>query len=246
LGGEAIDNIRNLMASIAMSLVVPISLGAQEAGKITGRVLDAADKPVVEADVATFWGGDTGTMQPFNGVKTDKEGKFSMPLQSPFAQSVLAMDKDRKNGGMVVVGGQSLKPIEIKLGPLVKVHGDFFCKETNKKPTWTNLFITVAPHIRVAQCSSTKAEFSFLLPPGGYHFRGYGSDVQSVDREVALSVDTPDLDLKTIDMEATIIARHVGKTPPAWHVTDARGPKKDVKLSDFKGKWVLVEFWGFW
>jgi hypothetical protein len=29
-------------------------------------------------------------------------------------------------------------------------------------------------------------------------------------------------------------------------VTDARGVKRDVQLSDFKGKWVLIEFWGFW
>jgi hypothetical protein len=37
-----------------------------------------------------------------------------------------------------------------------------------------------------------------------------------------------------------------GKEPPAWNVTGARGVGKDVKLSDFKGKWVLLEFWGYW
>ena len=29
------------------------------------------------------------------------------------------------------------------------------------------------------------------------------------------------------------------------HITDARGINKDVQPSDFKGKWVLVDFWGF-
>jgi len=238
--------IRSRLMAIAVCLAAPLSLCAQEPTKVTGRVLDAADRPVVEADVATIWAGDTGTMQPVSGVKTNKEGNFSLDLQFPFAQSVLAMDKERKNGGMVVVGAKAPKPVEIKLGPLVKLHGEFFCKELNKRPSWTNVYLTVAPHIRVAECSSQKAEFSFLMPAGAYHFRGYGSDVQRVDREVALRVETPDLDLKTIDMEATIIARHVGKAPPTWHVTDARGTKKDVNLSDFKGKWVLVEFWGFW
>jgi len=37
-----------------------------------------------------------------------------------------------------------------------------------------------------------------------------------------------------------------GKEPPAWNVTGARGVSRDVKLSDFKGKWVLLEFWGYW
>jgi len=65
-------------------------------------------------------------------------------------------------------------------------------------------------------------------------------------RELTLRADQPELDLKTIDVPATVIARHKGKAPPAWKVTDARGVKKDVTLADFKGKWVLVEFWGFW
>jgi hypothetical protein len=239
--------IRRWSMAFVLGLVMPIALSAQEQAKVTGRVIDSADIPVAEADVATFWGADTGKMQPFNGVKTDKDGKFSLPMQAGFAQSVLALDKERKNGGMVVVDGKSAaKPLEIKLGPLVKVHGDFFCKETNKRPTWTNVYLSVAPRVRVAQCSSEKAQFSFLLPAGAYQFWGYGSDVQNVNKDITLSADKPDLDLKTIDMEATIIARHVGKAPPAWNVTDTRGVKKDVKISDFKGKWVLVEFWGFW
>ena len=29
-------------------------------------------------------------------------------------------------------------------------------------------------------------------------------------------------------------------------VTDARGAKKAVRLEDYKGKWVFLEFWGYW
>jgi hypothetical protein len=136
--------------------------------------------------------------------------------------------------------------MEIKVGPLVKVHGDFFCKELNKKPTWTNVYMIAGPNARFFECSSNEAAFSFLLPPGNYKFWGYGTDVQNLTKDLTLSAETPDMDLKTLDMEATIIARHVGKAPPAWNVTDARGAKKEVKISDFKGKWVLMEFWGFW
>src|SRR5262245_18625273 len=39
--------------------------------------------------------------------------------------------------------------------------------------------------------------------------------------------------------------QHFGETPPRWHITDARGVRKDVQPSDFKGKWLLVDFWGF-
>jgi len=187
-------------------------------------------------------------MQPFTGVQSDKEGKFTLSYQNyGQAQALLALDKDRKTGGLVVLEPKSApKEVEIKVGPLVKVHGDFFCKELNKKPTWTNVYLMVGPNARIAQCGSKDAVFSFLLPPGKYKFWGYGADVQNVNKELTLAAETPDLDLKTLDMEATVIARHAGKAPPAWKVTDARGAKSEVKLSDYKGKWVLIEFWGFW
>ena len=37
---------------------------------------------------------------------------------------------------------------------------------------------------------------------------------------------------------------HFGHEPPRWHLTDARGVKRDAQLADFKGKWVLLYFWG--
>ena len=33
--------------------------------------------------------------------------------------------------------------------------------------------------------------------------------------------------------------------PPAWHVTGALDAELPIKIEDFKGKWLLVEFWGF-
>jgi len=42
------------------------------------------------------------------------------------------------------------------------------------------------------------------------------------------------------------LAKLYGKEPPPLKITDARGVDKNVKLSDYKGKWVVLEFWGFW
>ena len=38
--------------------------------------------------------------------------------------------------------------------------------------------------------------------------------------------------------------KHYGEKPPQWHILDARGVPKDAQISDFKGKWLLVYFWG--
>jgi hypothetical protein len=99
---------------------------------------------------------------------------------------------------------------------------------------------------RVLGCDSQEADFSFLLPAGKYKLWGYGADIKDVRRDLTLVADKPELDLQTLNVPATEIAQHKGKIPPPWHVTDARGVKKDLNLADFKGKWVLVEFWGFW
>ena len=63
-------------------------------------------------------------------------------------------------------------------------------------------------------------------------------------REVTLAPGKA-VDLGAIDLKLTPIARLSGKEPPAWHITDARGVPKDVRPSDFKGKWVVLEFWGY-
>ena len=42
------------------------------------------------------------------------------------------------------------------------------------------------------------------------------------------------------------IAKMYGKKPPELTVTDARGLNKDVRISQFAGRWLLIEFWGFW
>ncbi len=232
--------------------LLPMAARAQEEIKIeqikiTGRVVDAADKPVAGAEIAPIWVTQKDKMTAHNGVTSDAEGRFTLSMEFYVrGRALLAMDKDRKTGGLIVVEPkEAVKPQTIKLAPLVRLHGKFDSKELGKRPKWTNVYI-MSGQARVASCISTEATFSFLLPPGPYKFWGYGTDIQDLKKDITLKVGETDVDLGTIEMQATIIARHMGKAPPAWHVTDARGVKKDVKISDFKGKWVLLEFWGYW
>ncbi len=238
---------RSWIVVALLGALAPMAAQAQEEVTVKGRVVDTAGKPVVGADVASFWMADKGKMQPYNGVTTKDDGQFTLTFTSyGQVQGFLAADKDRKHGGLCVVDPKDAKkPIEINLAPLVHLHGKFDCKELGKRQAWTNVYV-MSGQSSFLQCSSQEAAFSFYLPPGTYKFWGYGTDIQDYQKEFTAEADKPDLDLKTIDMAATIIARHKGKAPPAWHVTDARGVKKEVKLSDFKGKWVFMEFWGYW
>ncbi len=231
--------------AVALTLLVSLTAQAQEQVQVTGRVVDAAGKPVAGVEVATLWNASGDRMTAYKGATTDAEGRFTLKTYAG-RDVLIALDKERKRGGLVLLEEKAAgKPVEIKLGPLVYVHGKFFCKELNKRPTWTNVYLWCGP-ARPVWCISEEAKFSFRLPPGTYKFNGYGTDVQDIKKDLTLTADKLDVDLGTLDLPATIIARHVGKAPPPLHVSDARGLKKGVQLSDLKGKWVLIEFWGFW
>jgi hypothetical protein len=232
---------------------------AQDEGELSGTVIDADGNPVAGAVVAISWnsgGGEQnpqGFMSPYGGSKggskTDADGRFTMTLEF-YDRSIalLAIDGAQKLGGIAVVDPkQPDAPISIRLAPLIEVRGSFSCDELKRPPGWTNVYIDHKPSgWRLLSCDSSKTTFAFKLPPGDYDFDGYGNDVIGVRKALSLTADKPVLDMGTIDLRATRIAKHMGKEPPAWNITDARGVTKTVKYSDFKGKWVLMEFWGFW
>jgi peroxiredoxin len=233
-----------------MAVIVGLSLtqsvqSQQPAPKITGQVIDSDGKPVAGADVSASWSADGGKMHPFQGVKTDKEGKFSLSSEGVFGQAVLVLDSERKAGAVKVYKGGSLS-LNFQLGPLVKVHGTVFSKELNKLPPWTTVSIRISQtpsYPKVAECRPKDKGFTFLLPAGDYTLLAEGSDVEPLNKSLTVSEDKPDLDLKELNMEKTATARLADKPPPPWTVTAARGAKKNVKISDFKGKWVLLFFW---
>lgn len=37
-----------------------------------------------------------------------------------------------------------------------------------------------------------------------------------------------------------------GKPAPEWNITSARGMQTSAKLADYRGRWVVLDFWGFW
>jgi hypothetical protein len=246
------------LSVLGLSVGLPPAMG-QATGpvKVTGKVVDAKGHPVEGARVASFWvrswrGPDTRVsnfFSPDRGVMTDRDGAFTVKLLLHDREgALLAMDRGQKLGGLVVVKAKGpVEPVTITLGPLIRVHGSFFCTDLGQRPSWTNVYISLLPgNIRLFMNDSQEAKFDVLLPPGRYQFRAYGTDMADLNKEITAEADTPDLDLSVLDIPATIIAKHKGKAPPQWKVTDARGVGKDVKLADFKGKWVLMEFWGFW
>jgi hypothetical protein len=121
----------------------------------------------------------------------------------------------------------------------------------------------------LALCESIDGRFEMSLPLGHYVLNTYtitgnGNEKAEAipDRELLLTGEISEIDLGVLRLspfKPTVPGRierakaagtwgdytkHCGEKPPQWHILDARGVSKDAQISDFKGKWLLVYFWG--
>ncbi len=232
---------------VCLVLTWPVLARAEDL-TIKGKVVDAAGKPVGGVEIASLWTSDGDAMKPYNGATSDDKGQFSLKTTFNRQQrALLALDKARKTGGLITVEKKATgTDVSISVGPLVQMKGDFFCKEMNFKPKRIVVYMMTSDGVSFIEAVCAQSTFSFLLPAGNYKFLGYGTDIKDVKQDINLSADMPLLDMKTIEASATEIAKHRGKAPPKWNITDARGVKKDFTLADYKGKWVLVDFYTHW
>ena len=218
---------------------------------VTIKVVDAQMKPEQGVDVSLFWEAKDGVMTPSNpkDVKTNAEGKAVVVIDNwNEKRPVMVLSADRTQGGIVGVSkADAGKEVVVTLGAVMRMHGKMDSKELGYAPKWANVTVTRDGYRAYFTQHITKtAEFEFLLPVGKYHLRVYGEDVTDVKKTVTLEGDRSVLELGAINMGVTPIAKLKGKPLPEFQITDARGVKPDVKLSDYKGKWVYLEFWGFW
>ncbi len=199
--------------------------------------------------------------------------EFKLTRQDAPRAAVFAVDQEQRRGGCARVDYDTRRePITIKLLPLVRVTGKIYCPQAQRTPDWTMAIVHLPAdsenYLQLARCGSLKGEFSFLLPPGKYDLQVYS---QSPDADMpkpaerklhdapadmpanfnGVRIEVPEgksnLDLGVLNVAISQgrgdYSAYYGKEPPALRITDALGVSKDVKLADFRGKWVLLDFW---
>ncbi len=220
--------------------------------RIRGVVVDEAGKPVANAVVSRLWHNPRDQkLKAYEPVNTAVDGTFAIDLTFYYGRpyALVTLDTDRKRGGLLLVEGtNATEPITIKAGPLIHFHGTYEAKELGKPVGWTNTILFAMPgRVNFSNFQSDTSRFDFWLPPGTYQIQGYGSsEVAQHKREITLEAGKPDVDLGAIDLAASKIAKLTGKAAPTLLSTDARGVRKNAQISDYHGKWVVLEFWGYW
>ncbi len=287
---------RPLFATIVVACLVATSASASEVREVRGRVLDETGKPASGVDIAHFWQSNGAVWNPdgtmidlgtekaqkeFQArigqmgpgapefVKTNENGQFSLKLATNI-HTLMALDAPRQRGGLgVIPKDDPSKPIEIRLGPLVRVRGTFEGPQKGVRPPWTFIYVHTSEDetrpldsTRLVGCSSDEARFDMLLCPGRYSIEAYSDKRKEFlsGKQFVVDAGVRELDLGTFLLPAfnSIITqleqsrangtfgdyhKHYGRKPPAWHATETRGVKRDVQVGDFEGKWLVIDFW---
>jgi hypothetical protein len=232
-------------------LAVGCRAGFADTFSVTLKAVDADNKPVARADVDLVWLVKDGAMTAAarKPIVTDAAGKALLTADNWMInpkRAVLVLSADRTRGGIVGVSNDDNgKELTVTLAPTVRVKAKLECKELDVQPEWISTTVTADGfQVKLAENRSKSAGFAFVLPAGKYTFRSYAPDVDDPGQTVTLTADRPEYDFGTIDLKASAIGKLKGKAPPAWVIADARRVKADVKLADYKGKWVYLKFWG--
>lgn len=200
-----------------------------------------------------------GVLASRPAVQAQKTGKgtFSVTVKDRPRAPVLVVNKDRTQGGLTLVErSQSNQTTRIQLGPLVRVTAEIYCPETGKSPECSiaEVHMLGGDRIPLTKCGTFKGKVSFLLPPGEYAVSAHSDDLPTRTCHITIPPATTKFDIGVIELllpkdsegKAVNIQEHYGKKPPSLEITDARGVAKVVKLDEYRGKWVLLEFWAVW
>ncbi len=239
-----------------LSSLIAATLFLMPRATATGQVLDAAGAPAPNIDVSVSWAVVDGAssavkLKPVNGVKTDAQGKFAVELP-PFEANwcVSAYDYDKGIGGLRVLPRGSKEPLTIQMEKLVPVTLKSKMSSGQEAPKG------LAAQIETRDDGGIVASFALknlpgattlLLPPGHYRVLPFTTSGRIKNNPLALSIAKGAARVElNIPIEVIAVEKLSSKPAPEWSLAGAIGVKSTVKVSDFRGKWLLVDFWATW
>lgn len=233
--------------------------------RISGRVVDSKGKPVKDAEVGIDWRGDEKRVAVDAPLKTDAKGNFSGdflldPKQPPV---IMAMDRARKQGGWAIVADDKLESLEITIAQMTSMVGTFDVSRLKREPETVEIIVQTSPDkLDVVRYElPAKRRFGFRLPAGEYEISLKCEGGEREARLVNVPKGKAQHDMDKLPLRPAAAAKKDADEPaadgkkksaggskpaPALNITDARGVAKDVSLASYKGKWVLLDFWGVW
>lgn len=233
------------LAGLLAAVIVCAAAHAQpRTWEVSGRFVDPAGQPLAGAELARYFLSTRGQLTAFEPLRGDEAGAFAgtiNPYKLPMVY--LAYDKQRTLGARVTLREESIaQPLTITLRPLAEVRFTPQIEEDFGPVVLTTSFGWPDATAFVVQSYEPGP---YRVPEGEYELNIRGDHLEVLRRPISVRAG------ETLEMDDVLVnlgpaARAFGKPALPIEFAEARGLAPDFTLADLKGKWVLLEFWGFW
>ncbi len=239
----------------------PVAADAE--GVLTVRLVDKDGKPVegARAGSTAYFQARPNRFVPYGSnwsyypsSVSNRDGKVR--IADPSMNSVVVARHDKR--GLVAIGNirpEAMKRLDEKtltMHPHCKIFGKLTAKELEargRKLTWSNVYLNFfVDHGtgRAMSCSSVKGDYHFYVPPGRYTLYAYATDTQHAQKTITVEPGQQELEVEPIDLPPQKLVLLEGQPAPELRDVVAWKNGGPVKLSDLKGKVVVLAFSSRW
>jgi uncharacterized protein (TIGR03067 family) len=220
-------------------------------------VIDPQGHPVLGARVFRFLNHMSPSENPRSDspgwryddvLQADARGCTTMPYDDFSTAGV--RDTERKLIGFTTASPAQLQKgtATIQLEPECLLHGTVVCKQLAErgKPLGSSSVYLGVNGERIALYVSPSGQFEFPVPPGTYSLYVYGENLQRKRVEIKIPPGRDEFEVPPIDMDPLRWVLLQGQPAPelAGDIVGWKG--HPVRLADLRGKYVLLDFWGYW
>ena len=231
-----------------------LTMTPDEVEKLLAKLTDSWKgyvKNILEPPAGTILEKATGWSY-HKAQKTTADGTTKVAVEKLRMSPVIVRDTERKQMGVVAITPWNLLTgeVAVKLQPEVRVTAQGTCDEITKAGVKNDdhfgCYIQTASGSRIAFDGSKTGKLEFLVPPGEYQLMMYGTEAMGMKfAKITVPANQSEYTAPPVDLPASGIHTLIGKTAPELaHVVGWKG--EPVKLANLKGKYVLLEFWGYW
>lgn len=218
-------------------------LGLHEQQTISGQVLLSSGKPAANAFLVRQSFGQGKQREWSHRVDCDTMGRFTFPADSPLANQVHAYSADLKESLLENIDTiPADHRLTFRLKPSCLLTLTF---SVLGEPGRGKAMLSVLPTLNLPWLGmmDAKGQVKIWVPKGEYNINVTSDDCDFDQKTVTLKEGE-----QAIKIEGTPnpFRKLKGRPSPELEILDAIGFPKNGKLSDLRGKYVVLEFWGYW
>ncbi len=242
------------VASDKIVLRLVDSEGLPVSGAKVGTNVRTRDEQVLGSNLSwSLRGNDHNISDEWGEIELIREKLFLSWWPVERKAGLYILHEGRKIGAVCDISrDEERNVIELTLEPVCHVHGKLDSeglKKVGRPLRWTNVYMGWSKdNWGILSHSSEEQRFEFFVSPGEYELDAYGSGegapTKHVGPKAIVEAGQSELDMGVVDLPATKLATLIGKPAPEIGPIKAWKNGSPVKLSELKGKAVIIYFDG--